>query len=171
MLAPSGGGLILYQAYGNLYAMTGREAHLVKDKQIPSVGVSDEVFLALGGNTHDLGSFGEETDKITDLHQILEEILLTERGDGVAGIKYFAWGVAKLLVEVPYDNRITLLVPNINHLAFRSMMEREKLSANNFNDWFRQLNLVLRVEKKMFVYEQPLPAAPTVDSEEQVLAH
>ncbi|GKA44789.1 hypothetical protein Tco_0737585 [Tanacetum coccineum] len=48
MLAPSGGGLILYQAYGNLYAMTGRKAQLLEDKQIPSVGVFDEVFLALG---------------------------------------------------------------------------------------------------------------------------
>ncbi|GJZ98963.1 hypothetical protein Tco_0671514 [Tanacetum coccineum] len=44
MLAPSGGGLILYQAYGNLYAMTGRKAHLLEDKQISSVGVFDEVF-------------------------------------------------------------------------------------------------------------------------------
>ncbi|GJS01982.1 hypothetical protein Tco_0318490 [Tanacetum coccineum] len=39
MLAPSGGGLILYQAYGNLYAMTGRKAHLLEEKQIPSVKV------------------------------------------------------------------------------------------------------------------------------------
>ncbi|GJX38091.1 hypothetical protein Tco_0251394, partial [Tanacetum coccineum] len=48
-------------------------------------------FLALGmtfgGNTRDLGSFGEETDEIMHLHQILEEILLTERGDGAASIK------------------------------------------------------------------------------------
>ncbi|GJX69766.1 hypothetical protein Tco_0305493 [Tanacetum coccineum] len=54
MLVPSGGGLILYQAYGNLYAMTGRKAHLLEDKQIPSVGVFDEVFstwMAFGGNT------------------------------------------------------------------------------------------------------------------------
>ncbi|GJS57043.1 hypothetical protein Tco_0651827 [Tanacetum coccineum] len=87
MLAPSGGGLILYQAYGNLYAMTGRKAHLLEDKQIPSVWVFDEVFLAIGGNTRDLGSFGEETDEITDLHQIHEEILFSERGDGVRGIK------------------------------------------------------------------------------------
>ncbi|GJU27852.1 hypothetical protein Tco_1166473 [Tanacetum coccineum] len=73
MLAPSGG---------------GRKAHLLKDKQIPSVGVFDEVtWMAFGGNTRDLGSFGEETDEITDLHQILEEVLLTERGDGVASIK------------------------------------------------------------------------------------
>ncbi|GJS34716.1 hypothetical protein Tco_0533098 [Tanacetum coccineum] len=44
-------------------------------------------WMAFGGNTHDLGSFGEETDKITDLHQIHEEVLFTEREDGVASIK------------------------------------------------------------------------------------
>ncbi|GKE77878.1 hypothetical protein Tco_1543998 [Tanacetum coccineum] len=43
--------------------------------------------MTFGGNTYDLGSFGEETDEIIDLHQILEEVLLTERGDGVVGIK------------------------------------------------------------------------------------
>ncbi|GJX08373.1 hypothetical protein Tco_0196305 [Tanacetum coccineum] len=56
MLAPSGGGLILYQAYGNLYAMTGIQ-HL-KDLE----------------NYNCLGSFGEETDMITDLHQHLPRI-------------------------------------------------------------------------------------------------
>ncbi|GJV10617.1 hypothetical protein Tco_1352158 [Tanacetum coccineum] len=44
MLAPSGG---LYQSYVNLYAVTGRKAYLLEDKQIPSVWVFDE-FLALG---------------------------------------------------------------------------------------------------------------------------
>ncbi|GJU51854.1 enhanced disease resistance 2-like protein [Tanacetum coccineum] len=44
-------------------------------------------WMAFGGNIRGMGSFGEETDEITDLHQILEEVLLTERGDGVAGIK------------------------------------------------------------------------------------
>ncbi|GJT15160.1 hypothetical protein Tco_0873866 [Tanacetum coccineum] len=43
-------------------------------------------WMAFGGNTHDLGSFGEETNKITDLHQIHEEVLFTEHGDGVTGI-------------------------------------------------------------------------------------
>nr|GEY72989.1 hypothetical protein [Tanacetum cinerariifolium] len=61
-------------------------------------------------------------------------------------------------------------VQNINHLAFKSMFEREKLSENIFNDWFRQLKLVLRVEKKMFVIEQPLPVAPAADSVANVLA-
>ncbi|GKB48136.1 hypothetical protein Tco_0898889, partial [Tanacetum coccineum] len=44
-------------------------------------------WMAFGGNTRDLGSFGEETDKITDLHQIHEEVLFTEHGDGIAVIK------------------------------------------------------------------------------------
>ncbi|GKE67811.1 hypothetical protein Tco_1521972, partial [Tanacetum coccineum] len=44
-------------------------------------------WMAFGGNTRDLGSIREEMDKITDLHQIHEEVLFTERGDGVAGIK------------------------------------------------------------------------------------
>ncbi|GKA76354.1 hypothetical protein Tco_0782815, partial [Tanacetum coccineum] len=61
-------------------------------------------------------------------------------------------------------------VQNINHSAFRSMFEREKLSGNNFNDWFRQLKLVLRVEKKMYVIEQPIPPAPAADSAVNVLA-
>ncbi|GJV07131.1 hypothetical protein Tco_1344787 [Tanacetum coccineum] len=54
MLAPSGGCLILYQAYGNLYTMTGRKTHLLEDKQIPSVGVFDEVFLALGWHLEEI---------------------------------------------------------------------------------------------------------------------
>nr|GEU68901.1 zinc finger, CCHC-type [Tanacetum cinerariifolium] len=44
-------------------------------------------WMKFGGNTRDLGSFEEETDEITNLHQILEEVLLTKRGDGIASIK------------------------------------------------------------------------------------
>ncbi|GKG50661.1 hypothetical protein Tco_0538785, partial [Tanacetum coccineum] len=44
-------------------------------------------WMAFGGNTRDLGSFEEETDKITDLYQFHKEVLLIERRDGVAGIK------------------------------------------------------------------------------------
>ncbi|GJR34237.1 hypothetical protein Tco_1209921 [Tanacetum coccineum] len=51
----------------------GRKAYLLEDKQIPSVGVFDEVFLiwrAFGRITRDLlGSCVEEKDKTTDLQQ------------------------------------------------------------------------------------------------------
>ncbi|GKE48445.1 hypothetical protein Tco_1479703, partial [Tanacetum coccineum] len=49
------------------------------------------------------------------------------------------------------------------------MFEREKLSGKNFNEWLRQLKLVLRVEKKMFVIEQPIPPALAADSKANVL--
>ncbi|GJX98937.1 hypothetical protein Tco_0355956 [Tanacetum coccineum] len=54
MLGPSGGGLILYQAYGNLCAITGRKAHFLEEKQIPSVEVFDEVFLAFGWHLEEI---------------------------------------------------------------------------------------------------------------------
>ncbi|GJS85554.1 retrotransposon protein, putative, ty1-copia subclass, partial [Tanacetum coccineum] len=82
--------------------------------------------------------------------------------------------------QLPFEYTITsrstdvvvmaLPVQNINHSSFKSMFEREKLSRNNFNDWFRQLKLVLRVEKKMFVIEQRIPPAPAADSAANVLA-
>ncbi|GJW49842.1 retrotransposon protein, putative, ty1-copia subclass [Tanacetum coccineum] len=40
-----------------------------------------------------------------------------------------------------------------------------KISGNNFNEWFRQLKMVLRVERKLFVIEQPISPAPPTDSE------
>ncbi|GJZ99584.1 retrotransposon protein, putative, ty1-copia subclass [Tanacetum coccineum] len=65
---------------------------------------------------------------------------------------------------------MALPVQNINHSAFRSMFDKEKLSGNNFNDWFARLKLVLRVEKKMHVIEQSLPPAPEPISEPNVVA-
>nr|GEY50864.1 zinc finger, CCHC-type [Tanacetum cinerariifolium] len=43
-------------------------------------------WMAFGGTTCDLGSFEEEMDEIMNLHHILEDVLLTVYGDGVAGI-------------------------------------------------------------------------------------
>ncbi|GJV42327.1 retrotransposon protein, putative, ty1-copia subclass [Tanacetum coccineum] len=92
-------------------------------------------------------------------------------------------GIAHVAIidrQLPFEYTITsrstevmvmaLPVQNINHLAFRSMFEREKLSGNNFNDWFCQLKLVLRVKKKIYVIEQPISPAPAGDSEANVLA-
>ncbi|GJW71040.1 hypothetical protein Tco_0127957 [Tanacetum coccineum] len=53
--------------------------------------------------------------------------------------------------QLPFECTITsrstdvvmmaLPIQNINHSAFKSMFEREKLFGNNFNDWLRQLKL------------------------------
>nr|GEU32999.1 hypothetical protein [Tanacetum cinerariifolium] len=39
-----------------------------------------------------------------------------------------------------------------------------EIFENNFNDWFRQLKMVLRVERKLFVIEQPISLASPTDS-------
>ncbi|GKA00701.1 hypothetical protein Tco_0673366 [Tanacetum coccineum] len=44
------------------------------------------------------------------------------------------------------------------------MFKREKLSGLNFNNWFCLLKLVLRVEKKLNIIEQPIPLAPVTGS-------
>ncbi|GJT41202.1 ribonuclease H-like domain-containing protein [Tanacetum coccineum] len=72
----------------------GNEANAVKALAIwvwrPKHKVLDHVFsiwMAFGGNICDLGSFGEETDKTTTLHLILEEVVHIECGDGVTSFK------------------------------------------------------------------------------------
>nr|GEU72091.1 hypothetical protein [Tanacetum cinerariifolium] len=82
----------------------------------------------------------------------------------------FEYTITSRSTDVVVERQMAHPVQNINHSAFRSMFEREKFSGNNFNDWFRQLKLVLRVEKKMYVIEQPLPTAPAADSTPNVLA-
>src|SRR3990170_4452467 len=51
------------------------------------------------------------------------------------------------------------------------MLEKEKLAAtgNNYADWVRDLRIVLRSAKRMYVLETPLPARPvaTAPKDEQ----
>ncbi|GJZ33876.1 hypothetical protein Tco_0579312 [Tanacetum coccineum] len=68
----------------------GRKAHLLEDKQILSVGVFDEVFLALGWHLEEIQGLRpilERTNKDWTLHQKSRRIVHTERKDGVTIIK------------------------------------------------------------------------------------
>ncbi|GJV49855.1 RNA-directed DNA polymerase [Tanacetum coccineum] len=71
--------------------------------------------MAFGGNTHDLGSFGEETDENTDLYQILDEVLLTECEDGVASIKQCRHDLS--------DDGVWTLAMASQHSRLKVMME------------------------------------------------
>ncbi|GKC72343.1 hypothetical protein Tco_1118226 [Tanacetum coccineum] len=81
MLAPSGGGLILYQAYGNLYAMTGRKAHLLEDKQIPTLGWHLKEIHVTWDHLE------KKRTSLRTCTKIHQEVLFSEHGDGVASIK------------------------------------------------------------------------------------
>ncbi|WVZ90398.1 LOW QUALITY PROTEIN: hypothetical protein U9M48_036704 [Paspalum notatum var. saurae] len=42
----------------------------------------------------------------------------------------------------------------------RSILDKEKLSGTNFTNWYRNLGIVLKQEKKEYVLEQPYPDEP-----------
>src|SRR5579859_7196555 len=46
----------------------------------------------------------------------------------------------------------------------RSILEKEKLSGTNFIDWYRNLRIVLKQEKKEYVLEEPCPDEPEANA-------
>src|SRR4051812_29924778 len=47
-----------------------------------------------------------------------------------------------------------------NTLLLRSVLQKDKLSGTNFLDWYRNLRIVLKHEKKIYVLEMPIPKQP-----------
>ena len=47
-----------------------------------------------------------------------------------------------------------------NNLSLRSVLEKEKLNGINFLDWHRNLRIVLKQERKLYVLDGPTPEAP-----------
>ncbi|GJW53622.1 hypothetical protein Tco_0097707 [Tanacetum coccineum] len=48
----------------------------------------------------------------------------------------------------------------VNNLLFRTFFEKQKLTGNNFMEWYRNLRIVLSTEDKLPFLEQPIPAMP-----------
>ncbi|KAJ9551914.1 hypothetical protein OSB04_015959 [Centaurea solstitialis] len=51
-------------------------------------------------------------------------------------------------------------VTNTNNLSLRSILEKDKLTGSNFLNWERNLQIVLRHERKWYVLEEPLGYDP-----------
>ncbi|GJS21240.1 hypothetical protein Tco_0449872 [Tanacetum coccineum] len=49
---------------------------------------------------------------------------------------------------------------NTNNTTIRSILLAEKLTGSNFTNWYRNLRIILRYEKKMKFVEQPIGPAP-----------
>ncbi|XP_074302883.1 uncharacterized protein LOC141637218 [Silene latifolia] len=47
-----------------------------------------------------------------------------------------------------------------NSFSLRSLLEKEKLNGSNFLEWYRNLRIVLKQEKKVYVLEKELPKKP-----------
>nr|GEY52467.1 hypothetical protein [Tanacetum cinerariifolium] len=48
----------------------------------------------------------------------------------------------------------------VNNSLFRSLFEKQKLTGNNFMEWYRNLKIVLSIEDKLTFLEQPIPVLP-----------
>ncbi|KAK8680799.1 hypothetical protein V6N13_109737 [Hibiscus sabdariffa] len=51
-----------------------------------------------------------------------------------------------------------------NTISLRSLVEKEKLNGINFLDWFRNLRIVLKQERKEHVIEEPVPDEPAANA-------
>ncbi|KAK8555327.1 hypothetical protein V6N12_009475 [Hibiscus sabdariffa] len=51
-----------------------------------------------------------------------------------------------------------------NSISLRSLLEKEKLNGINFLNWFRNLRIVLKQERKEYVIEEPVPDEPAVNA-------
>ncbi|MCI29810.1 putative ribonuclease H protein, partial [Trifolium medium] len=49
-------------------------------------------------------------------------------------------------------------------LSLQSLLENDKLSITNFPEWYSNLRIVLKHEKKLYVLEQQLPELPDATS-------
>ena len=49
---------------------------------------------------------------------------------------------------------------NNSTMSLRSVLEKDKLTGTNFLDRFRNLRIVLKQERKLYVLDEPLPEEP-----------
>ncbi|GJU50046.1 hypothetical protein Tco_1219601 [Tanacetum coccineum] len=64
-------------------ALNEELAYRIEEIPVSTPKVRYSIWKAFGGNTRDLGSFGEETDKTTNQHQDSLRFKVSEPGDGV----------------------------------------------------------------------------------------
>ena len=69
--------------------------------------------------------------------------------------------VLKLCMFTSYCSMIMAANPAPSSaFNLRSILEKEKLSGTNFTNWYRNLRIVLKQEKKEYVIEQLYPEEP-----------
>ncbi|GJZ18417.1 zinc finger, CCHC-type containing protein [Tanacetum coccineum] len=71
---------------------------------------------------------------------------------------YIEYGCSELRPEA-YDG-MAAAAQNTNNTTIRSILLAEKLTGSNFTNWYRNLRIVLRYEKKIKFVEQPTGPAP-----------
>ena len=49
-------------------------------------------------------------------------------------------------------------------MSLQSILEKDKLNETNFLDWYRNLRIVLKQERKEYILDQPVPDEPAVNA-------
>ena len=49
-------------------------------------------------------------------------------------------------------------------MSLRSILEKDKLNGTNFLDWYRNLRIILRKERKEYILDQPIPEDPAANA-------
>ena len=49
---------------------------------------------------------------------------------------------------------------NNSTMSLRSVLEKDNLTGTNFLDWFQNLRIFLKQERKLYVLDEPLPEEP-----------
>ncbi|KAI5410746.1 hypothetical protein KIW84_056043 [Lathyrus oleraceus] len=57
----------------------------------------------------------------------------------------------------PYLSWKITMTTNTSNNILRSILDKEKLSGMNFLDWHRNLRIVLKHDRKLYVLEKPVP--------------
>ncbi|GJY52932.1 hypothetical protein Tco_0444596 [Tanacetum coccineum] len=76
-------------------------------------------------------------------------------------------------IELTYDSIKKMAQPDNNNTlssALKTFFEREKLTGDNFNDWYRSLRIVLRVAGTYDYLYKPCPDEPPANAAENVKA-
>ena len=61
------------------------------------------------------------------------------------------------------NNAPNVIIPHVHNLSLRSILDKDRLNYNNFMDWYRNLRIVLKQEKKYYILEDPIPDEPDVN--------
>ncbi|GJU79998.1 retrotransposon protein, putative, ty1-copia subclass [Tanacetum coccineum] len=138
---------------------TSQITHLNLNKVIRQKGWSQEKNVKKGKKCEDEPPKGRVA---VGVRWLPSKTNCLQHGSTISGVNgaelRLKWEAAERAFEAQAEKDRTLM--RLEEL--RSMF---KISGNNFNDWFRQLKMVLRVERKLFVIEQPISPAPPTDSE------
>ena len=49
-------------------------------------------------------------------------------------------------------------------MSLRSILEKDKLNGTNFLDWYRNLRIVLKQERKEYILDQPMLEEPAANA-------